>query len=151
MHEKTYWINQLWITDSGVFRRTLQIIYTDCITHCSGPMYIVSKTQNRHVMFPVQLNNLTVRELSLTLHIPVKYVIKYYIESCGKPKCTLDYPWVHFEHSVCVVFVYRRTGWCYLLWETLLTGPCKYTVHCYIIITIFFYCVYRYYYFDTIN
>lgn len=29
-------------SDSGVLRRIVYVIYTDCIRQCSGPMYIVS-------------------------------------------------------------------------------------------------------------
>lgn len=30
------------VSDSGVLRRIGNVIYTDCIRQCSGPMYIVS-------------------------------------------------------------------------------------------------------------
>lgn len=33
------------VSDSGVLRRVVYIIYTDCIRQCSGPMYIVSNDQ----------------------------------------------------------------------------------------------------------
>lgn len=32
----------LCVSDSGVLRRIVYVIYTDCIRQCSGPMYIVS-------------------------------------------------------------------------------------------------------------
>lgn len=28
--------------DSGILRRILHVLYTDCIRQCSGPMYVVS-------------------------------------------------------------------------------------------------------------
>ena len=30
------------MSDSGIMRRIVYVIYTDCIRQCSGPMYIVS-------------------------------------------------------------------------------------------------------------
>uniref|UniRef100_A0A670JXW7 SID1 transmembrane family member 2 n=1 Tax=Podarcis muralis TaxID=64176 RepID=A0A670JXW7_PODMU len=32
-----------WKLDSGIPRRILHVLYTDCIRQCSGPMYVVSK------------------------------------------------------------------------------------------------------------
>lgn len=29
-------------TDSGILRRILHVLYTDCVRQCSGPMYVVS-------------------------------------------------------------------------------------------------------------
>lgn len=28
--------------DSGILRRILHVLYTDCVRQCSGPMYVVS-------------------------------------------------------------------------------------------------------------
>uniref|UniRef100_A0A4W5PUV8 SID1 transmembrane family member 2 n=1 Tax=Hucho hucho TaxID=62062 RepID=A0A4W5PUV8_9TELE len=36
-----------WRLDSGILRRIVYVIYTDCIRQCSGPMYIVSIHQGR--------------------------------------------------------------------------------------------------------
>ncbi|CDQ98884.1 unnamed protein product [Oncorhynchus mykiss] len=44
-----------WRLDSGILRRIVYVIYTDCIRQCSGPMYIVSIHQGRttaHLLKP---------------------------------------------------------------------------------------------------
>uniref|UniRef100_A0A803TVY0 SID1 transmembrane family member 2 n=1 Tax=Anolis carolinensis TaxID=28377 RepID=A0A803TVY0_ANOCA len=41
-----------WKLDSGILRRILHVLYTDCIRQCSGPMYVVSTAAYGLIMHP---------------------------------------------------------------------------------------------------
>lgn len=50
-HSNTHSRSNMWcvfVSDSGILRRMLYVIYTDCIRQCSGPMYIVSTHTHTH-------------------------------------------------------------------------------------------------------
>ena len=39
------------ISDSGIMRRIVNVIYTDCIRQCTGPMYVVSTQSGPQLMY----------------------------------------------------------------------------------------------------
>lgn len=111
----------LLLADSGICRRILHVLYTDCIRQCSGPLYVVL----------AQLPS----PLPSALFPRLVGGCGDIAESPGEGGDWLIWAFFHFSPclssplSVPVSLLPSRTAWCCWLWATLSTGRCE-SGHC---------------------